>query len=735
VADGSTSKAGRTPESDSYALLGFLGEAGSIFTLLFVFLEGWRRDFRVPLDFTGDSLEYLMQVKGTIENGWWWVHPRLAAPGVFEQVQFPSNPTVDQAIVWIVHLFTHEPGLAINSSWMIMVVLSGLIASRCLAFVGISRPVGWSMGLLFALSPYAVIRNINHFSLAIYLVPIPCTVALLAATGRLQRLPRARRWALGAGCVLLGLNYPYYAFFGCFLILVALLLASAVDRNHRELGSGLLLVGVICLATTVNLGPSLYTWAEHGKPLSIPEKHAAEAEQYGLKIRQLVSPIRDHALSLFRDWTLLEERAQYPLEGENTSSRLGLIGTVGFLTLLGGLFAPRIAAALSDGALFLSTSRLTLAALLLGTIGGFGSLFNLLVSPDIRAYNRLAPFISFFSLIAIGLMADTLLRASSSSRLRRRVTVSALSLLVLIGVYDQAQAAGPINLEHQTIRSEWIAIANFVRPLEERLPAGAMVFQLPAVTFLNETGRERMGQFDHIKLYLPSTRLHWSYPALSDEVVRWQQQVGRLPPRVLSTALASQGFTAILLDRNGYADRGESILAELGVSSSSEAVLAENARYVAVDLGRAQKADVPADRLPRLGDRAAATPGVPACGTTTPHSLGWIGEVSTPFEPSPIRVSSSGEFSVTGWAVDGSARNLAGDVDILIGDTAFQALYGIERPDVALYLGSQAYQLSGFTARLTGADVGSDARPLSIRILSSDRRCYYQGQTVWIEAR
>ena len=342
----------RTSQGAPYVLLRLIAEAGAIFALLFFFLGGGRRDFRVPLDFSGDALEYLMQVKGTIENGWWWVHPRLSAPGVFEQVQYPSNPTVDQVIVWSVHLFTREPGLAINASWMIMVVLSGLIASRCAEIVGISRPMARVVGLLFALSPYALFRNIGHFSLAIYLIPIPCAVALLVATGRLRRLSRANRWVLGTGCVLVGLNYPYYAFFACFLILVASLIACVADRNYRELGGGLLMIGVICVATAVNLAPTFYSWAEHGKPMSLPVKHAAEAERSGLKIRHLVSPIPQHSFSWFRDWTLLEESARYPLENENTSARLGLIGTVGFVSLLGGLIVPRIAAALPDGSLF-----------------------------------------------------------------------------------------------------------------------------------------------------------------------------------------------------------------------------------------------------------------------------------------------------------------------------------------------------------------------------------------------
>jgi phosphoglycerol transferase len=707
-----------------------LAEASLVFTILFIFLAGWRRDFRVPLSFTRDALEYLMQVKGTIENGWWWVHPRLSAPGVFEEIQYPSNTNVDQAIVWIVHLFTGEPGLAINVSWMIMVVLSALIASRCLRLLGLSRRIAIPVGLLFALSPYALYRNIDHFSLAIYLVPIPSTVALLVATGRLGELQRRRRWALMALCALVGFNYTYYAFFACFLILIA----SLIAWNRRELRGGLTFVAVICLATAVNLAPSLYAWGEDGRPLSIPEKHAAEAEQYGLKIRTLVSPILEHAFLPFRYWTEIEEDAEYPLENENKESRLSIIGSLGFVALLCGLFVPKIASALSDGPLFTAAGRLTLSAVLLATVGGFGSLFNLLVSPEIRAYNRITPFISFFSLCAIALIAERVLAGFAASKIRSWMPVALIAAL-FIGLYDESQAARPLNRDYNGIRHEWTALGAFVRSLEDRLPDGAMVFQLPELTYLNEIGHEKMQPLDHIKPYLPSTRVHWSYPALSDSVVLWQQQVGRLPTPMLATALVAQGFNTVLIDRNGYFDRAQALLTELGVAASSKAVIVESDRYIALDLSFVRKADIPPDRLPRLGAKAtAATAGLRDCGTTTAYNLEWIGGSAAPFARTPVRVSLSGEFFVAGWAVDDPHQTVAGDVDVVVGDTAYSAFYPVDRPDVAKYLGVSTYRASGFIVRLDGENVGSGVRTLSLRILAADRRCYYQTPAIPIVA-
>ena len=84
------------------------------------------------------------------------------------------------------------------------------------------------------------------------------------------------------------------------------------------LARGLGFAGVICLATALNLAPSLYSWSAKRKArLAFRRRAPAEAEQYGLKIRQLVSPAVDHSFPLFERWTDLETDASYPLETEN----------------------------------------------------------------------------------------------------------------------------------------------------------------------------------------------------------------------------------------------------------------------------------------------------------------------------------------------------------------------------------------------------------------------------------
>ncbi len=73
-----------------------------------------------------------------------------------------------------------------------------------------------------------------------------------------------------------------------------------------------------------------------------------------------------------------------------------------------------------------------------------------------------------------------------------------------------------------------------------------MVLQLPFRTYLNDDGIARMRPYDHLKLYMVSDTIRWSYPALSNNQVRWQQAAARLAADRLPYQLAEDGFAAIV---------------------------------------------------------------------------------------------------------------------------------------------------------------------------------------------
>jgi phosphoglycerol transferase len=685
---------------------------------LFVFLKGWNRDFRVPFRFSDDALVAEMQSKSTLDHGWWWFNPRVGAPFGLDALQFPISSNVDQAVVWIVGHVVRAPAAAINFAWMTVVVLSGLTAMACFRRLGVSRISAMAAGTLFALTPYALYRNIGHFWMVIYLVPYVCTAAVLLATGRPARWYWGRSClGLLAGCALTGLDYVYYAFFGCFVIAVAAAIGFAQHRTPRVLGAGVVCMALIGGATAINLAPTLWSWHQQGKPLLVHDKGPAEAETYGLKIRQLVSPGYSHWFPPFRSWLAREQAAAFPLETENGSSRLGVVAAAGFLGLIGLLFVPRLGDGLRGAGTVVAASRLTLAAVLLATVGGFGSVFSLLVSPQIRAYNRISPFIAFFSLLAVALALDSL-RRSRSTR-----TIAAVVVTVL-GLADQSAAVATLNDTRKGIAEEVAGLTRLVGGLESRLPAGAMVFQLPVLPYPEDNRVARMGMYDHFKLYLVSRTLRWSYPPLTNRSARWQLGAGLLEPQALARELAAEGFAAIEVDRYGYEDNGAGVVAALRDELEPSDVIGETSRYVVFDIRRLASVSRASPFLDRIAGVSPVTTGMTACAGTPLFVINQLAHFAAPSATEPLHVRTA-ELKMWGWAVDRAVERAASGVDVVIDETALPAIYGLSRMDVSSTLKQPAYAWSGFIAAVPIARFGRGSHRLALRIASHDGRCYY----------
>jgi hypothetical protein len=689
-----------------------------IAALLYVFLDAWRRDLGVPLAFTSDTLWYLMQSKSTVDNGWWWWNPRLGMPFGLDEVAYPSNSTVDQALVWLVSRVIPNAIAAVNVTWALMVVLSGLSATWCMRALGASTISAIAGGTLFALSPYALYRNVDHFALVTYLVPFGCAAALWLAGGEPhQEWGRTRRIVIFTGFALLGFNYIYFAFFASFCIVAGALIGWLASGSRRLLASGGLCVAVIVGSTAVNLTPSLYSWHQKGRPLILRDKVPAESETFGLKIRQLVSPVFPHVFAPFHQWVEREAAARFPNDNENWNSRLGLVGTLGFLGLLVVLFVPDTTLLRAPPALR-PASRLTLAALLLATVGGFGSVFNLIVSPDIRAYNRISPFIAFFAMVAVMVVIDRIFQT-------RRARVAAATIVLVVGLSDQGQATRRLNDRYDVIAAEISSLTTFVGTLERALPPGAMVLQLPFRAYMAESDFGLMKQYDHFKPYLVSRTLRFSYPALSNDQVRWQQAAARLDPRTLSSRVATQGFSAILIDRYGYEDAGAAISGALLRVFGDERVIARTERFLAIDISGAPDRVGTVDEAP-IAEPLPITLALAPCAGQPMMTIEQIDDSRRPFDAAGVRIRPDGAFKISGWAVDHANRTAAGGADVVIDKMVFPTTYGIHRSDVADYFRRATYRDTGFNATIPANAVPAGEHWLSVRVVTSAGGCYFQ---------
>ena len=347
---------------------------------------------------------------------------------------------------------------------------------------------------------------------------------------------------------------------------------SAVERRSpRHAFAGLAITAVIVAGLTVQSIPTLLYHRAMGPNPAAATRPLVEAETYGLRIAPMLLPVRDHRIGALSAVAYRYEE-ETGIAGEAASTNLGAVGAVGFLILLGVLVRRgRAGAAGGDReALFSALARLNLAALLLATTGGFGALFALLVSPQIRTYARMHVYIAFLALFCVALLLDRLWRT------RHRAGVLVTAAVAFVGLFDQSTPAmvPPYAKRARAYRAD----AAFVHSLEARLPTGAQIFQLPYLRF-PESGAlpgTKLVDYDPLRPYLHSRALRWSYPTMFGRLGdAWTNAVADQPVPEMVRTLSDVGFEGILVDRDGYADDGAAIVAalaaELGADSGEQA--------------------------------------------------------------------------------------------------------------------------------------------------------------------
>jgi phosphoglycerol transferase len=542
---------------------------------VWLMLGGTRWDVDEPLALGPDAAFTIVQANATLVNDWWWSNPALGALSHDDPLLRPEHAHVDQVLLRLVGLVLPDPVRAVTATWILMLLLAGATAKWCLERIGVSPLGACCAGILFALCPFALSRNTTAPGLTPYLVPFAATSALLLA-GTAAALTRRHTWGtLVVGHVLLVLNAAYFALAGLALNTVGAL-AALVRQGHRlVVAAGITAVAALALTTWLHVGPALAVGASAAEPGSF--RDAANTEIYGLKVRHLVTPLPDHWFGPFRAWAASDLRAGFPDDTEALHSRLGLVASLGFVGLIATLLFPSLAGRDERSETLKTTAQLAFAATLLATVGGLGAIFGELISPHIRVLARISPFIAFFSLTGVALTLDRLTPRYGAVR------IAAWAIVLIIGLCDQSLALRPLKASVAAQHSEYRELRQVVDRMQQALPAGALVFQLPMRPFPQDDGLNGTAPLDLFRPQALSRTLRWSYPATSPALERAASTAAETPLRDLPAALAAHGVAAILFDRVGYEQDGAPALREL-LSAPATGVLATTPRYVVVSL-------------------------------------------------------------------------------------------------------------------------------------------------------
>jgi phosphoglycerol transferase len=449
----------------------------------------------------------------------------------------------------LLYLTGGEVALSYNLFFLLTFPLTTLSSLFVLRRLGIASGPAVLVSVLYAFLPYHFLRGEGHIFLASYfLVPLAVLLMVRIYLGQSLRW----LWALIV-CLLLGCGGIYYAFFSCFLLLVAGISSAALHRKLRPLWQAGGLVAVICLSVSANLLPTVLYQAEHGSNPVAVIRDPSHAQMLALKAFHLLMPVDNHRakpLARIKDRFNQFFSQEFSLERELPECRyatLGVAASIGFLLLLGRLFIRRNGTQphLPDG-----LATLNVASLMLACSGGAGALFSFFVTPKIRGYNRISVFIAFFALATLAYVLNRLDRRLQSFWARSLFQVG-LALGLVLGILDQCPATfvPPYDALKQTFASE----ADFVGKIEARIPAGSMIFQLPAVPFPEGPVFYWFGSYDHMRCYVHSHSLRWSFGSIRGrEGDRWRTRVVNAPVREMLQMVMDAGFRGIVVDQAYY---------------------------------------------------------------------------------------------------------------------------------------------------------------------------------------
>lgn len=546
-------------------------------------LRVWKLDLTVPIGTDPDAYFHQMVVKNFVEGGHFYVNPWVGAPGELKLYDFPLPHWIHLGVWEVLRLFSHNYGFVLNLFYFLTFPFCALTALYAFRRFGISRGLAMAGALLYALMPFHLYRSESHLFLScLYTLPMGCLVMLWVAIGNpLFRfeLPRDASsrpvitrdgWIALASCVAVAWDHPYYAFFTVGFLVIAGLLGRFRNGHSKALLSAIILCAVLTSALLVALSPNLIYFHKHGRTL-VAQRDPGETEIGPVKLIMLIMPLRYHRVPVLAHFT---DRylAQAPklLVNENFTQTLGTLASIGLFVSLASFFRRRV----SD--FLYSLGILNLWAVLFGTVGGFGTIFAFLVSPQVRALNRISVFISFFSTAALIWALDRWL-ASRSAGLVACLLVP--SLLVAIALFDQ------IPRHRMTDRSldeaEFKRHAAYIAQIEHSLTPGSMIFQLPYMCFPECGSVNKMLDYDQFVGYLHSKNLRWSYGAMRGRPIdQWQAGVAAEPPDQMVSTVRDAGFSGIFIDRFGYADNGGAIEAQLRTLLKSEPIADSQGRYL-----------------------------------------------------------------------------------------------------------------------------------------------------------
>ena len=553
----------RTPGGRGHAWRVALGAL-----LAWALLGGFGLRLNHPLAFGQDHLFLLLHGRLFLEWPAILRNGHLGFPGGIDLLAFPFSD-LTQRLLQFLGTMASGRVFAGAHAYAATVVAANVAAAYAALFVFTRRPGQALVGAVaFATIPFFTFRLGTHDYLAAY-YPAPLAFILLHRLAGAERAgPLGAAWRglardpVAWGCAaIIATSGIYFSFFGVMLLGVGAAALSLLRRSGRPLLLVTALVAPVLGVLALALAPFVLHQLREG--VQFPPRGFQEQAMFGTRLADV--------LRLFDALPVQALQRYGLLSGQFEGFDFWPGPLLSAFVLLACLAAPALAWRGTGGAPAgprvrrAEMAQVVLAflcfALLFTTPWGLGMVFNVLVSPEIRAQNRIAPFFAFGALV----LALWNWRAAARWLARRcgrkpGLRLALLALAALAGVNGMA-SLGALQRDQRAMLASpdyQQEIASLDRVLAAAEAEGpGRVLQLPVVSWPEQPRIRDFEPYWHMRPFIRSRRdspLQWSYghtaPSPGLALLRLALRTGQ--PEALPARLRCLGFTLVLLERRAH---------------------------------------------------------------------------------------------------------------------------------------------------------------------------------------
>lgn len=538
--------------------------------IVYVLMDMKNFDLAYPMSYDGgDGMSYLANAVMLTEGSNVVETDRLGAPYGYTGYDFYASSFhgFDNMLLKILVGITNQPALAVNLLFLLLFPMISLSSYFVLRQMRVKQWVAVGGALTYAFMPYLFMRGMNHFVLAsYYFVPVSILYCVwIYQDDNFMCFNKGffknwKNWfAIILSACIANNGIAYYAFFTCFFLVVTGLVKALKEKKLRYFGKACSLIGFVVLFMLISLIPTLNYILKNGVNDEGVVRTIDGVETYSLKIAQLFMPLNSHGNS-YLEGIINEYNEAMPLVNENYMSYLGVMGCIGFLILLVVLFIKNMGDDKPFKVQLEILSLLNIAGILLATIGGFGSLFGLLITAMIRCYNRISIFIAFIAIAAVCILLSVLCDRIWSIEKYGAVVrnciyggfAAVISFVMLWGIWFQYPG---LMYDYMGFKEYFISDKEFIESIEARLPEGAMIYQLPYHEYPEGGSVNDMNDYDLWVGYIHSKNLRWSYGGVvGREADNWLRTIDNSDIPDMIKKIKEKGFQGIYIDRRAYED-------------------------------------------------------------------------------------------------------------------------------------------------------------------------------------